>query len=68
MGSDKCSKYVKLCTIEVCAPILQFSIETPEHSGNGVHTKGMAMVLDCNTQDFEGVHANSHTLHPLFAL
>lgn len=33
-----------------------------------MHTEGMAMMLDCNAQDFEGVHANSHALHSLFAL
>ena len=33
-----------------------------------VRTECMAMMLDRNAQDLEGMHANGHTLHSLLAL
>lgn len=50
MGSDRCSKYVKLCTIEVCAPItfISFIGHNPD-LGNLVYTECMAMVLHRDT-------------------
>ena len=32
------------------------------------HTKCMTMVLHCNAQNLEGVHADGHALHPLLTL
>lgn len=54
--------------MDVCAPKALVSGIFVRSADSATRTKSMTMVLNRNTKNLEGMHANSHALHSLFAL
>lgn len=68
IGSDRCSKYVRLWTIDVWAPngLLAY---IPFHFWQiWQPTESMTVVFDRNAKDLKSMHADCHALDPLLTL